>query len=80
MTKKVHGIFLNRNLVFIDSMEYLNSGLDKLVKHLSDEDSKHLVEEFGSKDLKLLKQKGAYPYEYMNTFKKFNEKKLPARK
>ena len=80
MTKKVHGIFLNRNLVFIDSMEYLNSGLDKLVKHLSGEDSKHLVEEFGSKDLKLLKQKGAYPYEYMNTFKKFNEKKLPARK
>ena len=28
----------------------------------------------------ILKQKGAYPYEYMNSFKRFNEKKLPARK
>ena len=28
----------------------------------------------------MLKQKGAYPYEYMNSFKRFNEKKLPARK
>ena len=47
---------------------------------MSDEDFKYLVEEFGSKNLELLKQKGAYPYEYMNSFERFNEKKLPARK
>ena len=72
--------FLNRNLVFIDSMQFLDSSLEKLVKNLLDEDFKYLVEEFGSKNLQLLKQKGAYPYEYMNSFEKFNEKKLPARK
>ena len=33
-----------------------------------------------SKNLELLKQKDAYPYEYMNSFEKLNEKKLPARK
>ena len=38
--------FLNKNLVFIDSMQFLNSSLDKLVKNLSDEDFKYLVEEF----------------------------------
>ena len=54
--------------------------LDKLVKNLSDEDFKYLVEEFGSENLELLKQKGAYPYEYMNSFERFNEEKLPARK
>ena len=27
--------------------------------------------------LKLVKEKGAYPYEYMNSFKKFSEDKLP---
>ena len=54
--------------------------LDKLVKNLSDEDFKYLIEEFGSKNLELLKQKGAYPYEYMNSFKRFNEEKSPARK
>ena len=58
----------------------MNSSLDKLVKNLSDEDFKYLVEEFGSENLELLEQKGAYPYEYMNSFKRFNEEKLPARK
>ena len=61
-------------------MQFMNSSLDKLVKNLSDEDFKYLVEEFGSENLELLKQKGAHPYEYMNSFKRFNEKKLPARK
>ena len=37
-------------------------------------------EEFGSKNVELLKQKGADPYKYMNSFKRFNEEKLPARK
>ena len=58
----------------------MNSSLDKLVKNLSDEDFKYLVEEFGSENLELLKQKFNYPYEYMNSPKRFNGKKLPARK
>ena len=78
--EKYMTFFLNKNLVFIDSMQFMNSSLDKLVKNLSDEDFKYLVEEFGSKNLELLKQKGAYPYEYMNSFERFKEKKLPARK
>ena len=78
--EKYMAFFLNKNLVFIDSMQFMNSSLDKLVKNLSDEDFKYLVEEFGSKNLELLKQKGAYPYEYMNSFERFNEKKLRARK
>ena len=52
----------------------MNPSLDKLVKNLSDRDFKYFTEEFGSKNLELLKQKGAYPYEYINSFKRFNEK------
>ena len=59
----MHGIFLVKNLVFIDRVQFMNSSLDKLVKNLSDENFKNLVEDFGSKNLSLLKQKGAYPYE-----------------
>ena len=70
--------FLNKNLVYIDSMQFMNSSLDKLVKNLSDEDFEYLIKEFGSENLELLKQKGAYPYEYMNSFEKFNKEKLPA--
>ena len=54
----------------------MNSSFDKLVKKLSDEDFKYFIEEFSSENLELLKQKGAYPYEYMNSFEKFNEEKL----
>ena len=61
-------------------MQCMNSSLDKLVQNLSDEDFKYLVKEFSSENLELLKQKGAYPYEYMNSFERFNEEKLFARK
>ena len=68
--------FLGRNLVFIDSMQFMNSSLDKIVINLLDEDFKYSVEGFGSENLEILKQKGAYPYEYMNSFKRFNEEKV----
>ena len=77
--EKYMAFFLNKNLVFIDSMQFMNSSLDKLVKNLSDEDFKYLVEEFGSENLDTLKQKGTYPYEYMNKFERFNEEKLSPR-
>ena len=57
----------------------MNSSLDKLVNNLSDKDFKCLIEEFGSENLEFLKQKRAYPYEYMNSFERFNEEKLPAK-
>ena len=72
--------FLNKNLVFIDSMQFMNSSLDKLAKNLSQKDFKYLIGELGSKNLELLKQKDAYPYEYIDSFERFNEEKLPAKK
>ena len=78
--EKYMPFFFNKNFVFIDSMQFMNSSLDKLAKNLSDEDFNYLVEEFGSENLELLKQKGDYPFKYMNSFERFNEEKLPARK
>ena len=68
---------VNKNLVFIDSMQLMNSNLDKLVQNLNDKDFKHSSEEFSGEKLKLVKQKGVYPYEYMNSFKRFSEDELP---
>ena len=59
---------INRNLVFIDSVHFMNYSLDSLVKNLSDNDFKYLSEEFIGDFLELVKQKGVYPYEYMNSF------------
>ena len=65
-------------MVFIDSMQIMNSGLDALSKDLSDNDFKHLSQESTGEKLKLVKQKGVHPYEYMKKhFKTFSEDKLP---
>ena len=37
---------INKNLVFIDSMQFMNSSLDELVKNLSDNDFKYSSREF----------------------------------
>ena len=58
-------------------MQFMNSSLDSLVKNLIDEDFMHLSEKFNDELLKLVKRKGVYPYEYMNSFKRFSEDKLP---
>ena len=68
---------INKNLVFIDNMQFMNSSLNALVKNLSDNDFKYLSQEFSSDLLELVKQKDVYPYEYMNSFKKIFEDKLP---
>ena len=65
--------FLNKNLVFIDSMQFMNSSLEKLVKDLLDKNFKYLNEEFGSENLELLTQKDVYSYEYMHSFKRFSK-------
>ena len=56
---------INKNLVFIDSMQFMNSSLDRSVKNLSDKDFKYLSEEFSGEQLKLVKENGIYPYEYI---------------
>ena len=46
----------------------------------SDDNLEYLTKEFVSENLRLLKQKGAYFYENMIGFERFNEEKLTARK
>ena len=51
---------LNKNIVFIDSMLFMNSSFAKLVKNLNNKDVKYLSEEFNGGQLKLVKEKGIY--------------------
>ena len=47
---------INKNFVIIDSMQFMNSSLDALVKNLSDNDFKHLSQEFTREYLRLEKK------------------------
>ena len=42
--EKCMAFILNKILVFFDSVQFMNSGLGKLVKNLSDHDFKYLTE------------------------------------
>ena len=75
--EKCMSFTLNRNIVFIDSILFMNGPLDKLARNLSDEDFEYLSREFSAETLKLVEKKGVYPYEYFDSFKRFGKSKLP---
>ena len=73
--EKYMSFSLGKNIVFVDSMLFMNSSLDKLAKNLND--FKYLSSVFKREQLKLVKKKGVYPYEYRGSFKRFKEDCLP---
>ena len=66
-------------IVFKDSLKFMSSSLGALVNNLPKDAFKNLLKYFTPKQAEILKQKGFYPYEYMNTEEKFNDTKLPPR-
>ena len=64
-------------IVFKDSLKFMSSSLGALVNNLPKDAFKNLLKYFTPKQAEILKQKGFYPYEYMNTEKKINDTKLP---
>ena len=60
-------------------MQFMRSSLDSLFKDLPNSDFKYFSQKFSGDLLKLVKRKGVYPYEYMDSFVKFSENILPDR-
>ena len=66
-------------IVFKDSLKFMSSSLETLVNNLPKDSFKNLIKYFTPKQAEILKQKGFYPYEYMDSEEKFNDTKLPPR-
>ena len=64
-------------IVFKDSLKFMGSSLGALVNNLPKDTFKNLLKYFTPEQAEILKQKGFYPYEYMDTEEKFNDTKLP---
>ena len=77
--EKYMAFTINKNLVFIDSKQFMNSSLEELTINLSYNDFEYLSQELNPEQLKLAKQKRVYFYKYM-VFEKFSEDKLPDKK
>ena len=67
------------NLKFIDTNNFVQTSLEKLVKNMSKKDFHHTSKYFAGEKLDLMLRKGIYPYEYMDGVKKIAEMGLPAR-
>ena len=74
--EKCMAFTINKNSNFLDSMQFMNSNLDTLVKNLSKMNFKHLSQDFSGEQSELVKQKGVYLYEYIDSFNKFFDEKL----
>jgi hypothetical protein len=64
-------------LQFIDSLQFMNSRLDKLVANLQTENMVITAQSHTDTELALLRRKGVYPYEYVDSFERFDEARLP---
>ena len=74
--EKYMAFMLGNHLTFIDSFQFMSSSLEKLSNNLPDEAFRYTKEVFKN-NFQLMKQKGIYPYDYMDSFEKFNETELP---
>ena len=77
--EKYIAFMLGNHLTFIDSFQFMSSSLDKLVSNLPNDDLIYTSKAFKGKRLNLMSQKGVYPYDFMDSFEKFNQTKLPTK-
>ena len=77
--EKYMALILGNHLTFIDSFQFMSSSLDKLVSNLPKDDLIYTSKVFKGKGLSLMSQKGVYPYDFMDSFEKFNQTELPAK-
>ena len=75
--EKYLAFMLGHCLVFIDSFQFMSSSLSNLVNNLPAEAFKHIGQVFQGEQLSLMTKKGVYPYDYMNSFEKFEDSRLP---
>ena len=84
----VVGSFINKEgkevdimneLRFIDSFNFINSSLEKVVSNLSLDKLRETEKVFKDK-IKFVSRKGVYPYDYIDSITNFNEKELLPKK
>ena len=67
-------------IVFKDSLKFMSSSLGALVNNLPKDAFNNLLKYYTPEQAEILKQKGFYPYEYMDSIEKFNDPNPPPQK
>ena len=77
--EKYMAFMLGNHLTFLDSFQFMSSSLENLVNNLPPEALKYTHNRFKKEKFKLMKHKGIYPYDFMDSFDKFNKTELPTK-
>ena len=72
--EKYMAFMLGNHLTFLDSFQFMSSSLEKLVSNMPRESLKYTSQRFKGTKLDLMVRRGVYPYDYMDSFDKFNDK------
>ena len=75
--KEGKDIPIKHKIRFIDSFKFMSTSLESLVNNLPDDAFNILEECYKGEKLSLVKRKGVYPYEYMDSLERFKENKIP---
>ena len=79
-TEKYMAFYLGKHLSFLDSFQFMASSLAKLADNLPENKFISTKEYFPDENqFRLMRAKGVYPYDYMDSISKLNETKLPER-
>ena len=70
---------LKYKIRFIDSIKFMPTSLYSLANNLPEDGFNNLEKYYTDDKLALLKRKGVYPYEYMNSIELLEENKLPSK-
>ena len=77
--EKYMAFMLGNHLNFTDSFQFMSSSLDKLVNNIPKDDLIYTSQVFKGKELDLMSKKGVYPYDFIDSFEKFDQTELPAK-
>ena len=64
-------------IIFKDSLKFMRSSIEALANNLPKNGFKNISKYFKPEQVELIKQKGFYPYEYIDKEEKFNDTKPP---
>ena len=68
---------IHHSIRFIDSFRFVSTSLSKLVNNLPETAFQNVGKYYTKEKLDLIKRKGVYPYEYMDSIERFKETRLP---
>ena len=70
-------IIINRNIILLDPIQFYKDSLDSHASNLEDNNFKYLLSESPINKLEILTRKDACPFEWVDSYEKFDYQELP---